>query len=114
MSQNVDALNHTEQARRTIGVAAGKDSITGAYNLVDINDDGKASTRNYVWDANTMSWVAMASTMGSAFTYDEIDITSYNANNDPLQIIYKLGGVTVSTLDVTYDVNGRVTKVVRS
>lgn len=46
--------------------------------------------------------------------FDEVDITSYTANNDPAIVIYKRAGATVATLTITYDVSNRITKVVKS
>ena len=46
--------------------------------------------------------------------FDEVDITSYTANNDPAIVIYKRAGQTVATLTITYDGTNRITKVVKS
>lgn len=49
--------------------------------------------------------------------YNYIEITSKNANGDPLTVEYKTGGaggVLVATLTITYDVDGDVQSVLRS
>lgn len=49
--------------------------------------------------------------------YDYISIPSYNANNDPLTVVYKTGGAsgtTVATLTITYDVTGNISSVERT
>lgn len=49
--------------------------------------------------------------------YDTIQITSYNANNDPLIVVYRTGGASgtvVATLTITYDGSYNITQVVRS
>lgn len=47
-------------------------------------------------------------------TFDEIVINSYNANDDPTSVTYKLKGVTKFNLAITYDVNNRITRVVKT
>lgn len=46
--------------------------------------------------------------------YNEIDITSYDANNNPLIVVTKLSGTTQQTATLTYDGSGRLTSVVRT
>lgn len=49
--------------------------------------------------------------------YDTVQITSYNANNDPLIVVYRLGGAAgtiVATLTITYDGSNNITQVVRT
>lgn len=49
--------------------------------------------------------------------YDTIQITSYNANNDPLIVVYRTGGASgtiVATLTITYDASNNITEVVRT
>ena len=112
MSNNIDTLDHTEQARHTIRVSAGKDTNTGDYSITDVNVDGKIAARGYVWDIGSMSWIAQVATSGYSVNYDEIDIT-YTGTN-PTTVVYKLAGDTVSTLTITYDGSNNITKVVRT
>jgi hypothetical protein len=49
--------------------------------------------------------------------YDTVQITSYNANNDPLVVEYRTGGASgtlVATLTMTYDGSNNITQVVRT
>jgi len=68
----------------------------------------------YVWDGS--AWQrASGGLVPSAF--DTIQITSYNANNDPLVVVYRTGGAAgtvVATLTITYDVAFNITEVVRT
>jgi len=47
-------------------------------------------------------------------SFNEVVISSKNANGDPLVILYKLATVTVATLTCTYDIDGDLTNVVRT
>lgn len=46
--------------------------------------------------------------------YDEITMSSYDANNIPATIEFKSGGSTVRTLSLTVDGNGNITDIARS
>lgn len=48
------------------------------------------------------------------FVYDDIQITSYTANNDPITVQYRSAGVLVATLTITYDGTNRITRVART
>ena len=101
MSNNIDTLDHTEQARHQIRVQAGRDPLADTYSITDVNTDGKVANRNYVWDTGTLQWVAMASNNTASIQYDEM-VLSYNGSNQLTGVVYKLGGTTVSTLTLTY------------
>lgn len=46
--------------------------------------------------------------------YDEIALSSYDANGIPATIEFKSGGVTARTLSLTVDGNGNITDILRS
>lgn len=48
------------------------------------------------------------------FSYDQVAITSKNANGDPLIVLYKKSSVTIATLTLTYDGDGDLTNVTRT
>jgi cell fate (sporulation/competence/biofilm development) regulator YlbF (YheA/YmcA/DUF963 family) len=48
------------------------------------------------------------------FAFDSISVPSYNANNDPLIVIYGNGGAIVATLTITYDGDGNISTVERT
>lgn len=69
---------------------------------------------NYLWDGS--EWSRQG---GGLITkpFDTIQITSYNANDDPLVVVYRLGGASGTvqhTLTITYDGSNRITEVVRT
>lgn len=109
---SIDNIPHSEQARHTIRVTAGKDTNTGEYSITDVNVDGKMASRNYVWDTGLMSWVAQNANSSDTPTYDEIDLSYTGANLTLVQ--YKLSEAVVSTLTLTYDDSNNLIKVVRT
>lgn len=48
------------------------------------------------------------------YNYDQITINTYNANDDPTSVTYKLDGATLATLTITYDASNRITNVTRT
>jgi hypothetical protein len=102
---NVVAENSKLEHRHKGNVAA-KAVINHGYN---------ASTDEYL-PLNVDTTGALASGLIPG-TYDYISIPSYNANNDPLVVVYKVGGsggTTVATLTLTYDTNNNITSVART
>jgi hypothetical protein len=75
---------------------------TGNASLASI--DGKLTSPLQVLSINEL--IPMA--------FDQVAITSKNANGDPLVILYKLATVTVATLTCTYDIDGDLSNVVRT
>lgn len=45
--------------------------------------------------------------------YDEILLSYVGQNSEPSTVVYKLEGLAVATLNLEYDINGRVTRVYR-
>jgi len=65
----------------------------------------------YVW--NGSQWQRPGTPLVDT-AYDEIALSSYDANNIPATIEFKSGGITVRTLSLTVDGNGNITDIVRS
>ena len=69
--------------------------------------DDVVDLKNTISPASEETLLAIAGLVTSP--YDYIEVTTYNANEDPTQIVYKTGGsagALVATLDLTYDVSG--------
>lgn len=45
--------------------------------------------------------------------YDTVELSNYNASNDPGTVTYKKAGVAVCTLTLTYDGSNRLSAVTR-
>lgn len=94
-------------------------SITNAEHIgpQDTGDNIEAKrVANYGFDG--AEWGRMTP-VSSLLTkpFDTIQITSYNANNDPLVVVYRLGGASGTiqhTLTITYDGSNNITEVVRT
>lgn len=111
MSNDLNAMTPTEQARHAVRIIGGKDPLSDTqYNLFDADSDGRVGTRNYIWDPSTFQWIADTGN-GATPEYDTIDL-SYTGS-DLTGVVYKLGGVTTSTLTLEYT-DGNLTKVTRS
>ena len=94
-------------------IASFKPAPTPKFDASPITD-GLKELQNSI---NSLSFpVANPGSNGKFITtaFDEVDITSYTANNDPAIVIYKNSGKTVATLTITYDGSNRITSVVKS
>lgn len=68
--------------------------------------------------AGSQNWLVkeQAKLVGGV-TYDTIQVTAVNANNDPTTVLYKSGGLsgsTVATLTIAYDGSGDFQSVVKT
>lgn len=85
----------------------------GGYVGVKVNPSGALTT-----DTTVSGSVSTLETSGLVpKIFDTIQVTSYNANNDPLVAVYRTGGAAgtvVATLTITYDGTFRITQVVRT
>ena len=112
MSNAIEEVTQTDQIRFNERLILGRDPLTAGYNVVNADSSGNLAARQYVWDTNTLNWVAMANPdSGTITNYDEIDI-GYTGSN-MTTVVYKLAGVTVSTLTMTYS-GSNITKVTRT
>lgn len=72
-----------------------------------INDGADASLRKVVSLLNK--------TVGFSIPdYDEVVLSSYDANDNAGSVVYRKGGNPVATLSLTYDGSGRLTSVIKS
>lgn len=97
----------------------GAESITQAEHVSPSKTGDNIEAKrvvNYGFDGS--EWSRM-SPSGSLITkpFDTIQVTSYNSNNDPLVVVYRLGGASGTiqhTLTITYDASYNITEVVRT
>ena len=86
------------------------------YNIATINDLEKEKFKQLpnedIWVKVIWIWWDFGNPFGIA-DYDEVEITSFNWNDDPLIVVYRKDTITVATLNLTYSSN-ILTKITRS
>lgn len=58
MSHLIEDIDKLEQARGKETMGFGVDGVTSQFNIFDIDSQGRGASRQYIWDTDTLSWVA--------------------------------------------------------
>lgn len=64
MSHLIEDIDKMEQARGKETMGFGVDGNTNQFNIVDVDSQGRQSSKQYVWDTDSLSWVAAGAAGG--------------------------------------------------
>jgi len=79
--------------------------IVEGDDIVDVDEvGGKSALAVYLTGGSLLGNVS----------FDSVEVTSKNANGDPLVIVYTKATVTVATLTIVYDVDGDFQSLTKS
>lgn len=64
MSHLIDDIDKIGQARGRESMSFGVDGNNNQFNIVDVDSQGRQSSKQYVWDTTSLSWVAAGAADG--------------------------------------------------